>query len=66
MADERLDEIAFLCDVVSSHCISAREAARWRDQALLGTHLRHAREGLMLAFKTFNVLPSDASKGGHE
>jgi hypothetical protein len=63
MADERLDELVLLCDIVSSHSISAREAAWRRDQALLGTHLRHAREGLMLALRTFNTLPPDASKG---
>ena len=45
MAEDRLDEIVFLCDIVSSHSISAREAARRGDQPLLGTHLRHAREG---------------------
>ena len=62
MADARFDELVSLCDIVSSHSISAREAAwRW-DQALLGTHLRHAREGLILALKTFNALPSDTSK----
>jgi hypothetical protein len=63
MAD-RLDEIVFLCDIVSSHSISAREAARRGDQPLLGTHLRHAREGMMLAIKTFKVLPPETSEGG--
>ena len=44
MAEERLDELIFLCEIVSSHSISAREAAWRRDQPLLGAHLRHARE----------------------
>jgi hypothetical protein len=61
MAEDRIDEIAFLCEIVSSHSISAREAARRRDQTLLGTHLRHAREGLILALKTFNALPPKVS-----
>ena len=64
MADERLDELVSLCDIVSSHSISAREAAWRRDQTLLGTHLRHARNGLVLALKTFNLLPSDTDGGG--
>jgi hypothetical protein len=63
MAEDRLDEIVFLCDIVSSHSISAREAARRGDQPLLGTHLRHAREGMMLAIKTFKVLPPETSEG---
>lgn len=57
MADERFDEIVSLCGIVASHCASAAEAAWRRDQALTGTHLRHAREGLMLALKAFNTLP---------
>jgi hypothetical protein len=57
MSDERFDEIVSFCGIVASHCTSAAEAAWRRDQALTGTHLRHAREGLMLALKTFNVLP---------
>ena len=63
MAEDRLDEIVFLCDIVSSHSISAREAARRGDQPLLGTHLRHACEGMMLAIKTFKVLPLETSEG---
>ena len=66
MADERLDELVFLCDIVASHSIIAREGARMGDQALLETHLRHAREGLMLALKTYKALPSDASEDGNE
>lgn len=62
MAEERLDELVFLCDIVRSHSTCASEAAWRRDQALLGTHLRHSREGLILALKTFKALPSDTSK----
>ena len=62
MSDEWFDELVFLCEIVSSHSISAREAAWRRDQELLGTHLRHARESLILALRTFNKLPPDASK----
>jgi hypothetical protein len=64
MADERLDEIVFLCDVVASHSISALEAGRRGDKPLLGTHLLHAREGLMLALKTYKALPSEAASEG--
>ena len=60
MSDERFDEIVSFCGIVASHCTSAAEAAWRRDQVLTGTHLRHAREGLMLALKIFNMLPSDA------
>jgi hypothetical protein len=60
MEDERFDELVSLCGIASSHCTSAAEAAWRRNQALTGTHLRHAREGLMLALKIFNLLPSDA------
>jgi hypothetical protein len=63
MADERLAELVFLCEIVSSHSTSAREAAWRRDQTLLGMHLRHAREGLILALKTFNALPPEVSEG---
>jgi hypothetical protein len=59
MSDERFNEIAWFSDIVGSHLISAREAAFRRDRSLLGDHLRHAREGLVLALKTFNILPSD-------
>jgi hypothetical protein len=59
MEDERFDEIVSFCGIVASHCTSAAEAAWRRDKALTGTHLRHAREGLVLALKTFNMLPSD-------
>jgi hypothetical protein len=62
MAEERLAELVTLCDIVASHSTSAREAAWRRDQALLRTHLRHAREGLVLALKTFNSLPGDPSQ----
>ena len=63
MAEDRLDEIVFLCDIVASHSISAREAARRGDQTLLRTHLSHTRESLSLALKTFKVLPSEGSAG---
>lgn len=59
MSDERFDEIVELCAIAESHLVSAREAGFRRDKTLLGTHLRHAREGLILALKTFNMLPSD-------
>ena len=64
MAEDRLNEIVFLCDVVASHSISAREAGRRGDKPLLGTHLLHAREGLMLALKTYKALPSEAASEG--
>lgn len=58
--DERFDELVLLCDAVASHSVSAREAAWRRDRVLLDTHLRHAREGLVLALRTFNnsLLPA--------
>jgi hypothetical protein len=63
MADERFNEIVFLCDIVISHLTSAREHA-WRcEQMKLGEELRHARGGLILVLKTFNVLPPEASEG---
>jgi hypothetical protein len=62
MADERLDELVFLCEIVASHCTSAREAAWRRDQTLLGDHMRHAWEGLQAARSLFKALPTDASK----
>jgi hypothetical protein len=62
MQDERFDEVISLCGIVASHCTSAAEATWRRDQALTGTHLRHAREGLMLALKAFNTLP-EADRG---
>jgi hypothetical protein len=62
MADERLDELVFLCEIVASHCTSAREAAWRRDQTLLGDHMRHAWEGLQAARSLFKALAPDASK----
>jgi hypothetical protein len=62
MADERFDELVFLCDIVRSHSTSASEAAWRQDQTLLRTHLNHAREALKLALKAFNTLPSEASQ----
>ena len=61
MSDERFDELVALLGIAASHCTSAGEAAWRRDQALTGVHLRHAREGLMLALKTFNILPQDSA-----
>jgi hypothetical protein len=58
MEDDRFDEIVSLCGIAASHCTSAAEAAWRRDKALTGTHLRHAREGLMLALKTYNMIPA--------
>jgi hypothetical protein len=66
MADERLEEIIRLCGLVDSHLISAGHAARRRDQALLGYHLRHAWDDLILARQEYKALPSETSEGGHE
>jgi hypothetical protein len=66
LADEHFDEIAFHIEIVSSHLVSAREAARRRDQGLLGYHLRHAWDDLAAARRVFKALPSEASDGGHE
>jgi hypothetical protein len=63
MADERFDEIVFLCDIAISHLISAREAGWRRDRALFGTHIGHGREGLILTLKAFKALPSESSEG---
>jgi hypothetical protein len=57
LADDRLEELVMLCDIIASHSTSAREAAWRRDQTLLGMHLQHARESLKLALKTFGLLP---------
>ena len=62
MADDRFDELVWLLDISISHLISAREAAWRRDQRLLGTHLGHGREALILALKTSKALP-EASVG---
>ena len=44
-------ELQRLCAIIGSHCVSANEAA-WRgDRELAHTHLRHAREALILALK---------------
>ena len=62
-ADDRFEELVMLCDIVTSHTISAREGAWRRDQELAGAHLRHARDGLKLALKTFNALSCDRGRG---
>ena len=56
--DVRFNEIRTLCNIAASHGISAGEAAYRQDQNLLGEHLRHAREALVLALKAFNALGS--------
>jgi hypothetical protein len=58
-ADELLDELAMLLDIVTSHAISAREAAWRRDREVAGAHLRHARDGLKLALRTYNELGAE-------
>ncbi len=62
MEAERFDLIEGLCDIIASHCVSAREAAWREDRELLARHLRSAREGLKRALETFNLLPGTKPK----
>lgn len=59
MSDERFDQIIMLLDIVGSHCRIASEGCFLRNQALTGDHLRRARDGLVLAIRTFKDLPTD-------
>ena len=53
---EIYEESMRLCSIVGSHMASAGEAAwRW-DAVLMNTHLRHAREALILALKVAKEL----------
>jgi len=53
--EEKFEEMIRLASIVESHVVSAREAAWRQDEALLRTHLGHAREALILALKVMRT-----------
>jgi hypothetical protein len=62
--DGRFTDINTLCNISGSHAFSAAEAAWRQDAKLLGEHLRHAREALVLALRAYNEIVAAGEKAG--